>query len=181
VATTSNAPGHLLAWSSGGSRPGSLLGLPIGAGGGTVLVPIASDGTIGLATTLGAAVVSAQVVGYVRGEPVAAPPPTTTPVAAAGARPSKPRAVSARGARRAVAARWKAPRSAGGSALTGYQVQALASRARGARVLGACTTAPSVRRCTIKGLPKGKRVWISVSVANAAGATWAARKAVRVR
>jgi hypothetical protein len=69
----------------------------------------------------------------------------------------------------------------GGAALTGYRVEALKSSKRGAAVAGSCATSPTVRRCTIKGLKKGRTYWMSVSVANAGGATWAVRKKVRVR
>jgi hypothetical protein len=69
----------------------------------------------------------------------------------------------------------------GGAALTGYRVEALTSAKRGAGVAGSCTTTPKVRKCTIKGLKKGRAYWMSVSVANPGGATWAPRKKVRVR
>ena len=65
--------------------------------------------------------------------------------------------------------------------LTGYRVEALTSAKRGAAVAGSCSAAPTARSCTIKGLKKGRKYWMSVSVANPGGATWAARKKVRVR
>ena len=185
VASQSNAPAYLVAWSAGGSRPGSLLGTPIGTTGATLLVPIASDGTIGLGTTLGAARITAQVVGYVLGDPVVPAPSgqasQTEQAAQAGQRPTKPRAVKAKSARRAVTTRWKAPVSAGSHPITEYRVEALTSAKRGAKVAGSCTTSAETRKCTIKGLKKGKKYWMSVSVANPVGSTWAARRAVRVR
>jgi hypothetical protein len=148
-----------------------------------VLVPVASDGTIGVGTSLGSAAISAQLVGYVPGEPaiaglVTSAPPTTAPVATP---PSKPRAVTAKSARRAVTTRWKPPTSVGSAPITGYRVQALTSKKKGAAVAGTCTAGPSTRSCTIKGLKKGKKYWMSVSVSNAGGSAWAARKAIRVR
>jgi hypothetical protein len=182
VRSTSNAPAHLVGWSSGAARPRTLLGTPIGTTAGTLLVPIASDGTIGLGTTLGSAAVAAQVVGYLPGEPVTTVPAApTTPSAVATVRPTKPRSVRASSSRRAVVTRWKAPKRAGDAPITGYRVQALSSKARGAAVAGTCTTGPAKRSCTIRGLKKGTKYWMSVSVTNAAGTTWAARRAVRVR
>jgi hypothetical protein len=185
VRSTSNAPAQLLGWSSGGPRPTGLLHTPIGTTTGTLLVPLASDGTVGLATTLGAAPVAAQVLGYVRGDPVLSPAvpvaPATSTAPAPSVRASAPRAVRASSTRRAVTTRWKAPRRAGDSAIVGYQVQALTSKARGAAVAGTCTAGAKERRCTIRGLKPGKRYWMSVSVANAAGSTWAKRRPVRVR
>jgi hypothetical protein len=181
VTSTSNAPAQLAAWSSGAPRPSGQVGTPIGTTAGTVLVPVASNGTIGVGTSLGAATISAQLVGYVPGEPTIATPVDPAPPAPVAAPPSKPRAVTAKSARRAVTTRWKAPTSVGSSPLTGYQVQALTSKKKGAAVAGACTTGPGARSCTIKGLKKGKKYWMSVSVANAAGGAWAARKPIRVR
>lgn len=182
VRSTSNAPAHLLGWSSGAPRPAALLPTPMGTTSGTLLVPIASDGTVGLGTTLGAAPVAAQVLGYVRGDPVLAPPATpTTPSAVSTVRASTPRAVRASSRKRAVTTRWKAPARVGDSAIVGYQVQALTSKARGAAVAGTCTAGPKQRSCTIKGLTRGTRYWMSVSVTNTAGSTWAKRRPVRVR
>lgn len=65
--------------------------------------------------------------------------------------------------------------------MTGYRVQALTSKKKGARSAGSCTVGPKKRSCTIKGLTRGRTYWMSVSVANEAGRTWAARKSVRVR
>ena len=180
VTSTSNAPAALVAWSSGGTKPGGVVATPIGTTTSTLLAPIASDGTIALATTMGANRLTAQLVGYVAGDAVTTAPagPTTT---ASSLRPSKPRSVTAKSARRAVTTKWKAPKTAGGSAITGYQVEALASAKKGAKVAGTCTAKASARSCTIKKLKKGKRYWMSVSVANAAGSTWANRKGIKVR
>jgi hypothetical protein len=179
VTSQSNAPAQLVAWSAGAVRPASLLATPIGTTGGTLLVPIASDGTIGLGTTLGAARATAQVVGYVVGDPVVGAPAGQS--AGVDQRPSKPRAVRARSARRAVTTRWRAPASIGSAPLVGYRVEALTSAKRGAKVAGSCSATPEARSCTISGLKRGKKYWMSVSVANAAGSTWASRRAVRVR
>jgi hypothetical protein len=151
-----------------------------------VLVPVASDGTIGVGTSLGSAAISAQLVGYAPGEPAITGPVTSAPPASpsptpAATPPSKPRAVTAKSARRAVTTRWKPPASVGSTPITGYRVQALTSKKKGAAVAGTCTAGPSQRSCTIKGLKKGKKYWMSVSVTNAGGSTWAARKAIKVR
>ncbi len=180
VTSSSNAPATLATWSSGAPRPPGQVSTPIGTTTATVVVPLASDGSIGLGTSLGAANLSATVIGYAPGASrfaVAVPAPAPPAVA----RPSKPRAVSAKSARRAVRTKWKAPRTVGGADLTGYRVEALTSAKKGASVAGSCSTAPAVHSCTIKGLKKGRKYWMSVSVANAGGATWAARKKVRVR
>ncbi len=182
VTSASNAPATLAGWSSGAARPAGQVPTPIGTTTATMVVPIASDGTVALGTSLGAANLTATVIGYAPGSgtvPAAAPAPAPAP--ATIARPSKPRSVSAKSARRSVTTRWKAPRAVGGAALTGYRVEALMSAKRGARVAGSCTTTPKARTCTIKGLKKGRVYWMSVSVANPGGATWAARKKVRVR
>jgi hypothetical protein len=155
---------------------------PIGTTTATVLVPLASDGTIALGTTLGAANLSAQVVGYVMDpgaatQAPAAPPPPPAEVE----RPSKPRSVTARSSRGAVTTRWKAPVRPGGAPITGYRVEALTSAKRGAAVAGTCTTDQAARACTITGLKKGRKYWMSVSVANAGGASWAPRRPVKVR
>ena len=178
VTSSSNAPASLAAWSSGSPRPPGQVATPIGTTTATVVVPLASDGSVALGTSLGAANLSATVIGYAPGSStfsVAAPAPA--PIA----RPSKPRSVRVKTARRAVTTRWKAPSRSGGAALTGYRVEALMSSKRGAAVAGACSAAPTARSCTITGLKKGRKYWMSVSVANPGGATWAARKKVRVR
>ncbi|MGB7982202.1 MAG: hypothetical protein WCF36_15580 [Candidatus Nanopelagicales bacterium] len=77
VTSVSNAPARLSAWSAGASRPRGLIATPIGSTKATVLVPIGSDGTIGLGTSLGSANLSAQVVGYVAGS--GTPSVTTDP------------------------------------------------------------------------------------------------------
>ena len=59
-------------------------------------------------------------------------------------------------------------------------MEALKSKKRGAKVAGTCYTRPTVRTCKIKGLKKrSKKYWMSVSVQNEAGWTWAPRKKVR--
>ena len=182
VTSSSNAPATLAAWSSGAPRPAGQVATPIGTTTATMVVPLASDGSVALGTSLGSANLTATVVGYAPGASSFALTPTPTPEPPAVARPSKPRSVSVKSARRAVTTRWKAPKSVGGAALTGYRVEALKSSKRGAAVVGSCTTAPTVRKCTIKGLKKGRTYWMSVSVTNdGGGATWAARKKVRVR
>jgi Fibronectin type III domain len=180
VTSASNAPAMLAAWSSGAPRPAGQVATPIGTTTATVVVPLASDGSVALGTSLGAANLAATVIGYAPGASsfsVAEPTPTPPVVA----RPSKPRSVSVKSARRAVTTRWKAPKKVGGAALAGYRVEALTSSKRGASVAGSCSTQPTVRSCTIKGLKKGRKYWMSVSVANSGGTTWAARKKVRVR
>ena len=192
VTSSGNAPASLAAWSSGGARPAGQVGTPLGATTATVVVPMATDGTIALGTSVGAANIAATVVGYAPGSgsvvvvpAPAAPAPAAAVAPAAGseavALPSKPRSVSARSARRTVTTKWKPPRSVGGAPLTGFRVEALKSAKKGAAVAGACTTAPTARSCTITGLRKGRSYWMSVSVANPGGAAWAARKKVRVR
>jgi hypothetical protein len=180
VTSSSNAPATLAAWSSGAPRPPGQVSTPIGSTTATVLVPLASDGSVALGTSLGAANLAATVIGYAPGASsfsVAAPAPAPQVIA----RPSKPRSVTVKSARRAVTTRWKVPSRVGGADLTGYRVEALTSAKRGAKVAGSCTTAPTDRSCTVKGLKKGRTYWMSVSVANPGGATWAPRKKVRVR
>jgi hypothetical protein len=180
VTSSSNAPATLAAWSSGSSRPPGQVTTPIGTTTATVVVPLASDGSIALGTSLGAANLSATVIGYAPGASAfstPAPAPAPEPIA----RPSKPRSVSVKSARRSVTTRWKAPSRTGGAALTGYRVEALVSKKKGAKVAGICSAAPTARSCRIPGLKKGRTYWMSVSVANSGGATWAARKKVRVR
>jgi hypothetical protein len=186
VTSRSNAPAALAAWSSGGTRPAGQVATPIGTTSATVVVPLASDGTIALSTSLGAANVTARVVGYLPTMPGAvpatkakvsepAPPPETAK------RPSKPRKVKVRAYRGKVKIKWKAPKRTGSSELIGYRVEALTSKRKGASVAGSCTTAPTKRTCKIRGLKKGKKYWMSVSVANDVGSTWAKRKKVRAR
>jgi hypothetical protein len=184
VTSTSNAPAALAAWSSGAARPADRVATPIGSTSATVLVPLASDGTIALSTSLGAARVSARVVGYLAAMPGALPAPKAvgqSPAPAPETRPSKPRKVKVKATRGKVRTKWKTPRSAGSSAIVGYRVEALTSKRKGASVAGSCTTSPAKRKCVIRGLKKGKKYWMSVSVANEAGSTWAKRKKVRAR
>jgi hypothetical protein len=180
VTSSSNAPATLAAWSSGSARPPGQVTTPIGTTSATVVVPLASDGSVALGTSLGAANLSASVIGYAPGASsvsVGAPAPPPPVIA----RPSKPRSISVKSARRAVTTRWMAPASSGGAPLTGYRVEALASSKRGASVAGSGSAAPTEHSCTITGLKKGRRYWMSVSVANPGGATWAPRRKVRVR
>ena len=177
VTSTSNAPARLAGWSPGALRPAGQVATAIGTTTATLVLPLASDGTVALGTSLGAANISASVVGYVP-TALAAAAPTSAPQVQ---RPSRPRSVRAVSARRAVTTSWRAPARAGGAAVTGYRVQALRSRKRGASVAGTCLAPESGRACTVKGLKKGRKYWMSVSVANAAGSTWAPRKRVRVR
>lgn len=203
LTVSSNTASRLSVWSSGGTRPVGQVSVPMGTSTWTVLVPPASDGSVGISTSSGAADVSARVVGHVPGDPGTVVRTDTsgqgggdsTGGASSGgassggateppvevARPSKPRAVTAKSARRAVTTRWKAPTSAGGAPVTGYRVQALTSSRKGASVAGTCRAAPGARSCTIKGLKKGRKYWMSVSVTNAGGTSWAPRRAVRVR
>ncbi len=180
VTSSSNAPATLAVWSSGAPRPPGQVSTPIGTTTATVVVPLGSDGSVALGTSLGAANLAATVIGYAPGSSsfsVAAPAQPTQAIA----RPTKPRSVTVKSARRAVTTRWKAPSRPGGAEVTGYRVEALMSAKRGAAVAGSCSAAPTARACTIKGLKKGRKYWMSVSVANPGGATWAPRKKVRVR
>ena len=183
VTSTSNAPAALAAWSSGAARPAGQVPTPIGSTSATVLVPLASDGTIALSTSLGAARVSARVVGYLAAMPGTLPPRAAQSPAppAPETRPSKPRKVTVKAYRGKVRTTWRAPRSAGSSAIVGYRVEALTSKLKGAAVAGSCTAGPRKRTCYIRGLKKGTKYWMSVSVANDAGSTWAKRKKVRAR
>ncbi len=178
VTSSSNAPATLAVWSSGAPRPPGQVASPIGTTTATVVVPLASDGSVALGTSLGAANLSATVIGYAPGSSTFA---VSGPAPAPMARPSKPRSIKVKSTRRAVTTRWKAPSRPGGAEVTGYRVEALTSAKRGAAVAGSCSAAPTARSCTIKGLKKGRTYWMSVSVANPGGATWAARKKVRVR
>ncbi len=184
VTSSSNAPARLSAWSSGGTRPWGQAVTGIGSTTVTMVVPLASDGSIGLSTSLGAANITAQVIGFAPGSGslVVVTEPDPAPEVAAVARPTKPRKVRAKALSRAVRTTWKAPRSDGGAALLQYRVEALKSKKRGATVAGTCYTEPTVLKCRIKDLKKRKKAyWMSVSVSNDAGWTWATRKKVRFR
>lgn len=183
VSASSNAPGRLVGWSSGTYRPGGGLPLAIGSTSGTLLVPLSSQGTIALGPTIGAANVTAKVVGYVMAAvtpPPVVQPPAPEPPAPVLAPPGRPQKVSVRAARRAVVTSWWAPVGAATAQITGYRVQALRSSLPGASVAGSCKVGPTKRRCTITGLRSGRTYWMSVSVSNPAGRTWAPRKKVRV-
>jgi hypothetical protein len=98
----SNAPAHMAFWSSGRSRPPGQVELPIAADtSATILVPVASDATVSLATSMGAVTARARVIGYLNndlagaagssfdppgrqstGTPAAPPPPPPTPTPA---------------------------------------------------------------------------------------------------
>lgn len=186
VTSSSNAPAKLSVWSSGAARPAGQVAAPIGTSSATVVVPLASDRTIALSPSLGAANLTVRVVGHLPampGAPTAAGPPPPAPEDPAAEKPSKPRKVKAKSKRgsRAVRTKWKLAKSDGGAAITGYRVQALTSKKRGATVAGTCTAGPTERSCTITGLKKRKKYWMSVSVWNDVGGTWAKRKRVRVR
>jgi len=153
-----------------------------------MVVPLASDGSIGLSTSLGAANITAQVIGFAPGagsfvvvaEPDPAPEPEAEPTAVS--RPTKPRKVKTKALTRAVRTKWKAPRTDGGAPLLQYRVEALKSKKRGAKVAGTCFAEPTALNCRIKGLKKRKKYyWMSVSVSNEAGWTWANRKKVRFK
>lgn len=184
VTSSSNAPARLSAWSSGGTRPWGQAATGIGSTTVTMVVPLASDGTIGLGTSLGAANITAQVIGFAPGSGsfvvVTEPDPAPEVVPAAVARPSKPRKVRTKAFKRAVRTKWRVPNSDGGAPLLQYRVEALKSKKRGATVAGTCYAEPTVLTCRIKGLKKRKKYyWMSVSVSNEAGWTWANRRKVR--
>jgi hypothetical protein len=187
VTSASNAPALLSAWSSGASRPSGQVVTPMGTTTATIVVPIASDGSIGLSTSLGAANLTARVIGFTSGagSPVvvpttAPPPPTAAPEPTVVSRPTKPRKVRTKALSRAVRTKWKAPWADGGAPVLQYRVEALKSKKSGAGVAGTCSAEPTVLKCRIKGLKKRKKYyWMSVSVQNEAGWTWAPRKKVR--
>jgi hypothetical protein len=209
VTSTSNAPARLSVWSSGARRPSGQVAAPIGTTTSTMLVPIASDGTIGVSTSLGSAALRASVVGYVGGGatvPAApsaspAPPapsaspaatkPTPTPSATSAparptvakvTRPSKPRRVKAIAKRGAVKVRWKAPSRTGGATIKRYKVRLLTGKQKGAPVVAKCRRSAKKRACTLTGLTSGATYYASVAVKNAAGKKrYAKRVKVRVR
>ena len=186
VTSASNAPARLSAWSSGATRPWGQAVTGIGSTTVTMVVPLASDGSIGLGTSLGAANITAQVIGFAPGAGslvvVAEPDPAPEPEPAAVTRPTKPRKVQTKAFSRAVRTKWKAPRTDGGASLLQYRVEALKGKKRGAKVAGTCYAEPTVLKCKIKGLKKRKKYyWMSVSVSNEAGWTWANRKKVRFK
>ncbi len=193
VKSWSNAPARLSVWSSGGTRPRGQVSTPIGATTSIVVVPLASDGSIGLSTSLGAANLKAWVLGYTTGTasvsapnpvedaPVVVEPAPEVIVAPVISRPTSPVNVTARTLkyRKGVKTMWEAPKGDGGSPVTGYVVEALRSKKKGASVAGSCTVGPAKRACKIKKLRK-RKYWMSVSVSNEAGRTWAQRVKVRV-
>ncbi len=66
VIAESNAPSRLSVWSSGGKKPRGQVFLPITTRKKKVMVvPIASDGTVAVSTSVGAARVRIRVIGYV--------------------------------------------------------------------------------------------------------------------
>ncbi len=181
----STAPAAVSVWSSGATARDGQVAVPMGSATAHVVVPLASDGTVGIETSQGALDVRATVVGYLAGGqpgvgPGAVAGDTDGAEADAAARPGKPRKVRAKAKRRSVKVRWKAPRSNGGAAIEHFTVLALKSKRKGASVAGSCTTGPAARSCKVRKLKK-RRYWISVSVTNSAGTSWAARKKVRVR
>jgi hypothetical protein len=178
--THSNAPANLLAWSSGAERPGQLLGSPIGSTSATLAVPIAADGTIAVATSLGAARVVIQVIGYLLTEP-GAPSPVITPPTSATA-PSRPRDVAATSPRgRTITVRWQEPADSGSAAVASYRARALVKAKKGARAAGSCTVGPQERKCRIRGLKAGRKYWVVVVARTPDGVSRSRRNAVTVR
>jgi hypothetical protein len=88
--------------------------------------------------------------------------------ATAGPRvPSAPRSVAATAATRSLRVSWAAPSSNGGRPITGYTARAWSKRTGGVKV-GQCTTT-GTRRCTIKGLRRGNRVFVDIVARNSIG------------
>lgn len=84
TAVNSNAPAKIRAWSPGQSKSQVAVTVGInGTAGGEVVVPVASDGTIALATSAGATDLTVDVLGYYRsganGPAATAPAAPTTP------------------------------------------------------------------------------------------------------
>lgn len=181
VTSRSNAPARLSVWSSGASRPSGQVNTPIGKTEALVFVPLASNGSIGLSPSLGAAKLTAQVIGYVVGDG-SPPDPDPGPVLDDATAPSAPQAVRAKAGPRAVRTAWEPPATDGGAPILQYRVQALASRKQGARVVGECRALPTKpnQACKIRGMPRREKLyWMSVSVQNEVGWTWAPRVSVR--
>ncbi len=189
VSASSNAPAVLNVRSSRTARAAQLAIGP-GVTSALVLVPVASNGTIAISTTRGAANVGVSVVGYLGSAlpkrattPVAVKPttPTTGTSPAPGVtRPSQARSITATAGGTTVTTAWKEPTSAGGDEGLTYRVEALASSLKGAKVLGTCMAGTAESSCAITGLATGRTYWMSVSVGNSAGRTWSPRKAVRL-
>lgn len=79
TALDSNAPSRVRVWSPGQNSSTPVLRVPMnGSASGETIVPVASDGTIALATQAGATDVLVDVLGYygMEGEPVAIPQPS---------------------------------------------------------------------------------------------------------
>ena len=94
--------------------------------------------------------------------------PKTVALAGRGvATPSAPAIGAATGGDGAASVSWTAPADAGGSAITGYEVQALS----GTTVAGSVTlTDPTVRSATISGLVNGTSYTLRVRATNGLGA-----------
>lgn len=65
VIAESNAPSKLSVWSSGGSLPTARISTPIRVKKKVMVVPIASDGTVAVRTSVGASRIRIRVIGYV--------------------------------------------------------------------------------------------------------------------
>ncbi len=64
VIAESNAPSRLSVWSSGAEKPRGQIYTPIGVRKRKMVVPIASDGTVAVSTSVGASRIRIRVIGY---------------------------------------------------------------------------------------------------------------------
>lgn len=189
VTVRSNAPTRVAVWSSGATEPRGQIAVPIGEAKATILVPLSSRGTAQIATSQGAASVKVRLLGYLETDLGAGPEAAAAvadvelgPASASvprSVKPGVPRAVRVVTGKRELKAAWRAPAKSGSGPITDFRVTA--RRVKAGKVAGSCSAAPTGRRCTVQGLRRGVRYWVSVRAVSAAGTSAAVVRRVRVR
>jgi subtilisin family serine protease len=165
-------------WSAAGANGSAITAYTVRAYRGTTLVKaITAAGTATSAAVTGLANGTAYTFTVTARNGVGTGPTSARSVAVVPkTRPGTPGIGAPSAGRAAAVARWSAPVSNGGSAITSYVVRAY----RGTTLVKTVTVGPSARSVTVGGLAAGTRYAFTVTAVNAVGAGYASARSATV-